>query len=230
MAIKHVLLDLDDTLFDFKRSERYSISLTLSGFGITPTDETVSLYSSINKSCWEALERKEMTRGEVLVKRFERLLSALGKSGDPKKIKELYENTLSECHFLVPGAEELIDSLRGRYTLSIASNGTARVQDKRIAKSGLAPLFDHIFISEKLGADKPSKIFFDKCFEALGNPDPCQVVIVGDSMSSDIKGGVIYGMHTIRFTPGGKEIYGDIRPEYEAVSLKEIPDIIEKIN
>lgn len=230
MAIKHVLLDLDDTIFDFKRSERYSISLALSDVGIEPTDEVVSLYSSINRSCWEALERKEMTREEVLVKRFERLLSALGKEGEPERIKELYENTLSGCHFLVPGAVELIHSLRGRYTLSIASNGTARVQDKRIAKSTLAPLFDHIFISEKLGADKPSKIFFDKCLEALGNPDPCQVVIVGDSMSSDIKGGVLYGLHTIRFTPGGKGTYGDIRPEYEAVSLDEVPGIIEKID
>lgn len=229
MAIKHVLLDLDDTVFDFKKAEHYSISETMKHFLIEPTDENVLLYSSVNKSCWEALERGEMSREEILVKRFEIFLSHLGVAADAAVMKIFYEATLSGCHFLVDGALELIDALSGKYTVSIASNGTARVQDKRIALSGLAPRFDNIFISEKLGANKPSAAFFDKCFEALGCPDPCQVVIVGDSISSDIKGGINYGIHTIRFNPQGANDMSDIIPEYEVSELSEIPEIIEKI-
>lgn len=229
MAIKHILLDLDDTIFDFHRSERESISKTLKAFGVEPTDFTVRRYSEINRECWQALERKEMTREEVLVKRFERLFSELSVEANAEDVKAVYEELLSGCHHMIPGAMELIRELRSGYTVSLASNGTARVQDKRIAASGIGPLFDNIFISEKLLADKPSPKFFDACMKALGEPDKEQVIIVGDSLSSDITGGLGYGIYTLWYNPAGKEAPADIRPHFSARKLSEIPEIIKTI-
>ena len=229
MAIKHVLLDLDDTLFDFHYSESLSLARTLKTIGIAPTEENIDLYSAINRRCWEALERGEMTREAVLSERFRIFFDTLGVKADPLRAKETYESLLSECHHMVEGAMELILALKGRYTLSIASNGTARVQDKRLAASGIVPHFDHIFISERMGADKPSEAFFEGCLDALGNPPKSEVIIVGDSLSSDISGGVRFGIHTCFYNRLSVTDTGDIHPEYTAWSLKEIPKIIEGI-
>jgi 2-haloacid dehalogenase len=229
MSIKHVLLDLDDTLFDFHYSESVSLSRTLSQLDIDPSEENIALYSRINRTCWEALERGEMDREAVLTERFRIFFRALGKDRDPKKARTIYESLLSGCHHMLPGAMELIMGLEGRYTLSIASNGTAAVQDKRLAASGIIPLFDHIFISERMGADKPSSVFFDGCMAALGNPPKEEVIIVGDSLSSDIKGGVAYGIHTCFYNKKGVTDTMGVIPEYQATELSQIPDIISKI-
>ena len=211
MAIKHILLDLDDTIFDFHRSEREAISRTLSAFGVEPTEEIIKRYSAINRQCWQALERKEMTRAEVLVKRFERLFGELSLEVNAEDVKSMYEEQLGGSCYEIPGARELLCELKGKYTLSLASNGTARVQDKRIAKSDISHFFDHIFISERVGADKPSAKFFTACLDALGNPQQNEVIIVGDSLSSDMKGGLDFGIYTLWYNPSGA-LSSEIKP------------------
>ena len=229
MAIKHVLLDLDDTVFDFKRSEHIAICDTLRHFGVEPTEQITERYSEINKECWKALEEGLLSREQILVLRFERLFLELGVKALPIEARRFYEARLGDCAFFIDGAEALIAELRGKYTLSIASNGTAAVQDRRIARAGIAHLFNHIFISEKIGFNKPSRKFFDYCLEALGNPPRSEVIIVGDSLSSDIKGGLSVGIHTCLYNPKGVGVWENEAPEFTVRELSEVAALIASI-
>ena len=227
--IINVLLDLDNTILDFHRTEREAIEKTLSNFGLEPTEEIIKMYKAFNRKCWEALERGEMTRDEVLFGRFEFLFSSLGKSVSPEEVQHFYERRLSEGAYYIDGAEDMLKELQGKYKLYIASNGTAFVQDRRIAASGVAKYFDGIFISERIGANKPSVSFFDGCFEKMENKERDKTVIVGDTLSSDILGGINAGIHTVHYTMGNDFEYSDIVPEYSVKTVAEIPEIIGKI-
>ena len=164
--IKFVFLDLDDTLLDFHLAEHIAIKATFLAMGAPSDDATIERYSKINRSCWERLERGEWTRREVLVGRFRILYEELGVDADPEATQQMYEDKLCIGHYFLPGAEALLDELYGKYKLYITSNGTARVQDSRIESSGIARYFDAIFISQRVGADKPSPVFFERVFSA----------------------------------------------------------------
>ena len=229
MSRKIVFLDLDDTLFDFHRAEDQALRLTLTELGINVTDEIVALYSRINESCWKKLEKGEMTRVQVLGGRFAMLFEALGVLGDPEKTWKLYERNISEQSFMLDGAIELLDELSEKYDLYGASNGTASVQDRRIEKSGIARYFKDIFISQRVGFDKPDVRFFEVAFEKAGVTDMKDCVMIGDNLTSDIKGGKNAGITTLWYNPKGKEPTPDILPDYQASSLDMIPLVLEMI-
>jgi len=229
MAIKNIFLDLDDTILDFHRGEREAITKTLSRFGAEPTDEVVLKYSKINRSCWEALERGEMDRDDVLVTRFELLFRDLGIEADPAEIQHFYERRLAENYYFIDGARELLDNLYGKYKLYITSNGTAFVQDRRIAGTDIAKYFDGIFISERLGANKPDRAFFDACFDKMENKNREETIIIGDSITSDIKGGLAAGIHTCHFVYRGVAEYTDLLPEYTIYKLDEVYGVLRDL-
>lgn len=227
--IRHVFLDIDDTLFDFKRSEAKALSETLSELGIKPTDETAALYSKINKSQWEALERGEVTREVLLVRRYEILFKALGVDIEPRAAQSLYERHLSRTYFFLPGAQKLLSDLYGKYEVYLASNGTAIVQDGRISLSGIAKFATDIFISEKLGANKPSREFFDACFRKIKSFDKDAAIMVGDSPTSDILGGKNAGIKTCLYNPSGTSAREDIPADFEIKSLGELIPLLDSI-
>jgi len=227
--IKYVFLDLDDTIFDFHKSEAAALSATLTSLGIEPAAENLALYSRINRSQWESLERGEVTRDVILVRRFELLFRELGiKNREPREAQKLYEGNLCREYHYLPGAIELIEALLGKYKLYLASNGTAVVQDSRIALSGIGKYFDGIFISERIGHNKPSKEFFDGCFASIENFSRDEAIIIGDSLTSDILGGINAGIRTCLYNPKEKPT-GNIKPDYEVTSLDEIPRLLERI-
>lgn len=228
--IKHIFLDLDDTLLDFHLAEHIAMKKTFDALGVPSDDGTLARYSEINRSCWERLERGEWTRREVLVGRFKLLFAETGALADPEATQALYEDNLCVGHYFMPGAEKLLDVLYGRYKLYITSNGTARVQDSRIASSGIAKYFDGIFISQRVGADKPSPTFFERVFAAIEGFDPSEAIILGDSLTSDIRGGRDAGIITCLYNPKGRAGREDIIPDYEISSLDEFIPLIEKIN
>ncbi len=229
MKKKAVLFDLDDTLFDFHRSEAAALSKTLSDNGVEPTPEMISLYSKINKSQWELLEKKEITREQVLYRRFELFFAELGLSCDPKSIQQGYETALSQSWFYLDGAEELLEEFSKKYRLFAVSNGTARVQDTRIALSGIEKYFEKIFISERIGANKPDAVFFDRCFDIIGDLDRCDCFIVGDSLTSDILGGKNAGIMTVWYNLHALPRDPEIIPDYEIPSLDMLPIVAEMI-
>lgn len=227
--IKTVLLDLDDTILDFHRTEAVAVSETLRMMGVEPTAQVVERYSRINDGLWKQLEKGEVTREEVLVRRFEILYEELGIECSGQKTRELYEKELSKSYFFVDGAKELLEELCDRFDLYIVSNGTAVVQDGRIRSAGIAKSFKDIFISQRIGVNKPNKVFFEKCFEKIENFSSEQTVIIGDSLTSDIKGGNNVGIKTVWFNPHGKERSSDVVIDYEVSALGEIPKLLESI-
>ncbi len=227
--IKYVFLDLDDTLFDFRASEGKALSDMLRSLGVEPNAQTLSLYNKINRGQWERLERGEATRDEILVHRFEILFDTLGISLSAREAQKIYEHNLSLEYIYIDGAEELLENLSGKYRLYLASNGTAKVQDSRIARSGIAKYFDGIFISQRVGYDKPSREFFECCFAEIDGFSKDTAIIVGDSLSSDILGGINAGIRTCRFNPEGKPKNPDITPDYEIKNLSELPSLLERI-
>ena len=222
--IKFVLLDLDDTIFDFHAAERAALAATLREMGVTPSESTLSRYSEINRAHWEMLERGELTREEVLVNRFDALYRELGTKKDSAATQSIYEYRLSLEHQFIDGAPSVLRELSEKYELYIVSNGTAKVQDRRISDSGIAKYFKEIFISQRVGADKPDKKFFDFCFSRIENFDKKCAIIVGDSPSSDILGGKNAGILTCRFNPKGKS--SDIIPDHEIKTLSELAPLL----
>lgn len=227
--IKSVFLDLDDTIFDFRKAEAIALSEMLSEFGITPTEYMSERYSKINKSQWELLEKRQKTRDEVLIDRFTIFFSEIGTDIDSMKAREIYEYRLGCGHYFIDGAEELLESLYRKYDLYLASNGTESVQKRRIASSGIEKYFKDIFISQAIGADKPSSKYFETCFSRIPDFKKENSIIIGDSITSDILGGKNAGIKTCLFNPKGKENTSDITPDFEITSLAMIPKLLERI-
>ena len=230
MMIRNVLFDLDDTLFDFHKAEKIALTKTLVHFGIDPTEETLALYSTINAAHWKRLELGEISREEVKVGRYRELFETIGVECDPVKATAYYESMLAIGHYFMPGAPELLGELYRKYRLYIVSNGTAKVQEGRIGSSGIAKYMDGIFISQILGANKPDKQFFDICFAEIPDFSLSETVIIGDSLSSDIKGGINAGITTVWFNPKGIENDNDIKPDYTIKELSEVPGLLSQIS
>ena len=228
--IRNVLFDLDDTLFDFHKAEKIALTKTLVHFGIDPTEETLALYSTINAAHWKRLELGEISREEVKVGRYRELFETIGIECDPVKATAYYESMLAIGHYFMPGAPELLEELYRKYRLYIVSNGTAKVQEGRIGSSGIAKYMGGIFISQILGANKPDKQFFDICFAEIPDFSLSETVIIGDSLSSDIKGGINAGITTVWFNPKGIENDSDIKPDYIIKELSEVPGLLSQIS
>ena len=227
--IRNILFDLDDTLLDFHRAEAEAIRYTLKEFGIDPTDENVKLYSKINRSCWAKLETGEYTREEVLHRRFDILFDTLGISGDSHETQKLYEYRLSLGAYYLDGAEALLEEIYGKYRLYLATNGIVNVQSRRIKDSGIGKYFDGIFVSERIGYNKPDKRFFDSAFAEIPDFKHTETVIIGDTLTSDIKGGLNAGIKTVFFNPNGLKNDTGITPHYEISSLCELVTLLQKM-
>lgn len=226
---KFLFLDLDDTILDFHKAESIAVSKALAQAGVEPTAETVALYSRINKAHWEMLERGEITREQVKRFRFARLFEALGVEADPAECARNYERLLAIGHYFLPGAEEAVSRLSKKYRLFLASNGTASVQKGRLTSANLYRFFEKVFVSEEVGANKPSKEYFDRCFAQIPGFDPSKAIIVGDSLTSDILGGRNAGIATCWVNPGHKPKRADIPADYEIEALSELEGLLEAL-
>ena len=226
--IEFLLLDLDDTILDFHKAERIALSKTFRDFGLEPREEVLELYHKINKWHWEQLELGIMTRDQVLVGRFDRLFQELGMEVDAAACMKRYEHNLSIGHYFLPGAEEAVKKLHEKYRLFLVSNGTATVQHGRLTSAGLYPYFEQVFISQNIGYNKPDKAYFDRCFERIPGFAPEKARMVGDSLTSDIKGGINAGLKTVWVNPEHKKC-GDICPDYEIEGLCQLEALLEEL-
>ena len=224
--IEFLFLDLDDTILDFHKAERIAISKTIREFGVEPTEEILALYHGINKWHWEQLELGTLTREQVLVNRFGVLFERLGREVDAPKCAKAYEINLSQGHWFLPGAEEAVDALSKKYRLFLASNGTASVQKGRMTSANLYRFFETVFVSQEIGHNKPSREYFEACFATIPGFDREKAMIVGDSLSSDIRGGINAGIKTVWVNPDHKDS-GDIRPDYEIEYLYHLEALLE---
>ena len=189
----------------------------------------MALYSAGNDAQWKLLEQGKVQRSEIGYRRFDLLLTHLGSDLDREEVNHYYMERLSNRHFFLPGAEELLCALHGRYTLCLASNGTGWVQEGRLKNSGILPLLDRVFISEYLGANKPQLGFFDACFASLPGVKRSESLMLGDSLTSDMLGGKIAGMHTCWYNPNRLPLPTDGTVEYQIHRLPDLLPLLEKL-
>ena len=226
--IEFLFLDLDDTILDFKKAEYIAIGRTFEAMGLEPTEEIRHRYHEINQAHWKMLEKGELTRDQVLVQRFERLFEEFGIQVDGVKVARTYEKFLGQGHWFLPGAEEAVMELSKKYRLFLASNGTASVQKGRMTSANLYRWFEQVFVSQEIGHNKPSKAYFDGCFARIPNFDREKCLMVGDSLSSDILGGINAGIKTCWVNPGHADS-GEIKPDYEIEALAQLPELLKSL-
>ncbi len=227
--IEFLFLDLDDTILDFHKAERIALGKTFRCFGLEPNEGVLARYKQINIAHWQKLERKELTRNQVVVGRFRQLFEEYGIFADPERVALQYENDLSVGHYFLPGAEEALKILSQKYKLYLASNGTAKVQAGRLKSANISHYFEEIFVSQEIGANKPDKLYFDRCAQRIPGYDPQKAMIVGDSLTSDIQGGINAGIKTVWVNPTHKTHPAHITPDYQIESLSQLEALLETI-
>ena len=227
--VEFLFLDLDDTILDFHKAERIAVSKTFREFGIEPTEDVLARYKAINIAHWKMLERKELTRAEVLVNRFRALFEEYGVDCDAAAVAASYEDNLSIGHFFLPGAEEAVARLSKKYRLFLASNGTAKVQAGRMTSANLYRFFEKVFVSEEMGHNKPSKDYFDAAIAQIPGFDPAKAMMVGDSLTSDIQGGINAGIQTCWVNPKHLPADPEIPADYEIESLSQLEALLETL-
>ena len=224
-----LFLDLDDTILDFHKAERLAIAKTIRDFGVEPTEAVLGRYHVINKWHWEQLELGKMTRAEVLENRFGMLFEELGVRADKVLCARTYEMNLSQGHWFLPGAEEAVDRLSKKYRLFLASNGTASVQKGRMTSANLYRFFEKVFVSQEIGHNKPAPAYFEAAFAQIPGFDKSKCLMVGDSLTSDIRGGINAGIKTCWINPGHGPGREDIRPDYEIEYLHQLESLLDSL-
>ena len=227
--VEYLFLDLDDTILDFHKAERIAIRKTIRDFGVEPTEEILARYHVINKWHWEQLELGKMTRKQVQEERFHVLFRELGREVDGEAIAKAYMENLAIGHYFLPGAEEAVMALHQKYRLFLASNGNASVQKGRMTSANLYRFFEQVFVSQEVGFDKPSKAYFDACFARIPGFDPAKAIMVGDSLTSDIRGGNNAGIPTVWVNPDHKENHTDACPDYEIESITQLEALLDML-
>ena len=222
-----ILFDVDDTLFDFDMSEKKALHKTFVEFGYPAglADYRAS-YKEISKILWSDLEQGSITLSELAVERFRRLISRHELNITAEMFSSVYLEYLGMETHPVQGAVELCEKLVD-YRLAIITNGFTAVQTARIENSALRNTFEHIIMSEEAGFNKPDKEIFNYAFSKLQITDKEKVLIVGDSLTSDIQGGIDYGIDTCWFNPHSKENNIGNEPTYEIRELMELLKIVD---
>lgn len=224
-----ILWDVDGTLLDFGAAEYAAIKSLFSEFGFGEcSDEMIGRYSAINDSFWKRLERREITKEQVLIGRFEQFFSEYGISTERvREFNEKYQPRLGDTIVYCDDSYNIVKSLKGKVRQYAVSNGTVAAQTKKMKRSGFGELLDGVFLSENIGAEKPDIAFFEKVFEAIKPVDKSRTVIVGDSLTSDMQGGINAGIKTCLYAPKGVSIPENKHIDYVIKDLHEIFDIIK---
>lgn len=228
MKYQWILFDADGTLFDFQTAQAEALQQTFIDFQIRFQPIYLVYYEEHNDVLWAHLEQGKISGDQLKVERFQRLLNQINCEGDAKGLSDRYLQHLSEADQLLESAKSVVARLRQTHRLALITNGIQTVQLSRLQKSGLSDQFEELFISEAIGVSKPQSGIFEYAFAKMGAPPKESVLIVGDSLSSDIKGGVNYGIDTCWFNPSKKDNSSGLQPTYEISKLIELYSIIEE--
>lgn len=226
--IKVLLWDIDGTLLNFLAAEKAAMKKCFEVCGIGEcTDEMIARYSKINRKYWEMLERGEITKPQVLIGRFEEFFESEGIVTDcATEFNKEYQVRLGDTICFCDNGYELVKSLKGRVKQYAVTNGTKVAQDKKLAKSGLVELFDAVFISEEIGVEKPGVGFFEKVWDSIGKYKSDEVMIIGDSLTSDIQGGNNAGILCCWYNPKGAVNDKGVRVDYEIDDLQKVKETL----
>lgn len=227
--IKAVLWDLDSTLIDYHIPERNAIIRCFEDFNLGPCpEEFLTSYHDVNIKWWDKLEKGIMTKERITVGRFEEMLEKFGYDASiASEFNDDYMDRLGDMVCPIDGAIEVLSALHGKVIQAIATNGVVKTQQKKIANSGFAQYVDKIYISGLLGADKPSVDFFNRILEDLPGLKKNEIMMVGDSLTSDMKGGNNAGLVCCWFNPQHKSPDPSLKIDYEISDLREVPEVLK---
>jgi len=221
-----LLFDADNTLFDFDRAEAEALRRTFDQHGIAVDDAFLAAYHRINGQVWRRLEAGEITPAVLRTRRFELLFEELGVEADARAFGERYLPNLALQPHLTEDALDVVRSLQPTHRLAIITNGLGDVQRPRLDRSPIREHIAEIVISDEVGCAKPDAAIFDVAFARMGRPARHEVLLIGDSLRSDIAGGIGYGIDTAWYNPRGLPGDATIVPTYELHRLRELPDLL----
>lgn len=224
--MKFVLLDVDDTLFDFLESAKSAIKKCCEIHEVEYSDYLIERFIALDRELWHKYEIGEIEQKEIFEKRFLHLFQEFNIDKDHLEFEENFKNFLATEFVLIDGAKELVEYLSKKYEIYVASNSVSEVQLRRLKASGFDKYFKDIFVSDTIQAQKPSKEFFEGCFSRIENFDKSRTIIIGDSLASDMQGGYNSGIKTCWFNPYKKENTLCINCDYEISSLEDVKAIL----
>lgn len=224
--ITTILLDVDNTLLDFNECAKVAIKEAFKSWGLNYNENVFPIFKEVNDILWCKIETGEIDKKTLYQLRWKTIFEKLGIVADGLAFEQDFRTLFSESKQPVEGAYEILEYLSGKYNLCVASNASYQQQLKRLNHADMMKYFKHIFNSEQLGAPKPEKTFFDACFERLGDVPKEEVIIIGDSLTADISGGVAYGIKTMWFNYDKIPVSDDIKADYIVHSLAEIKNYL----
>lgn len=197
-----LFFDLDHTLLDFDAAEEVALTKLLEEYQVIDIKAYKDYYKPMNQNLWKQLEGGDISKADLVNSRFALLFAHFGVTVDGRQLAEGYQKHLKDQGQVYAGAKELLADLTAQgYNLYAATNGIATIQQGRLQASGLAPYFKAIFISEQSGSQKPKKAFYDWMTQQVSNYQPDQALMIGDSLSADVQGGINAGMDTLWYNP-----------------------------
>ena len=224
-----IIFDADETLFDFKKSEQDAFKQTIIEYGIVYEKNLhFKVYKEINTAMWLDLEKGLITQKKLKIERFKKLSDKLDLGFDAHDFAKSYMKNLSYASFLYDDSLELVESLHKDYRLTIITNGLTDVQDRRIRKSTIAHYFEDIVISEEIKVSKPNPQIFEIALKNINYTNKEKVLMVGDNLSSDIQGGINFGIDTCWYNPNKVTNETDLKPTYEVSSLMNLKDMLKQ--
>ncbi len=226
MKYDWLLFDADGTLFDYDLAEDQALRGAYAELGLAYDPRHGEAYRRINRQVWIDFEQGRITAEALRVRRFALLFEALGIAADAQEFSDHYLACLARAGDLLPGAEDVLRRLHGRYRMVVITNGLKEVQRPRLSSSPIAGLFDAVAVSDELGVAKPDPRFFDAVFARIGSPPRDRVLVIGDSLTSDIQGGNAYGLDTCWYNPLGKPADPLIPARYEIRALAQLLDLL----
>ena len=221
-----IMMDIDNTLLAFDAAEHKALLETLQQFSLPCDEAAVSRYHEINSSLWGELNKGKIRRDKLVVERFDRFVKEIGAAAKAAELNRAYTEHLATHADVIPGAEEALQELAEVATMIAVSNGTESVERGRLKLSGFEKYFDDIFISEAVGVSKPNPKIFQMAMRKLGIEHSDKVLVVGDSLSADIQGGVNAGLDTCWVNMNGLENESGLTPTYEVKALRELYPIV----
>lgn len=227
MKYKWLMFDADGTLFDYDKAEITALQRSFEDIGHPFDPDYLAIYRRFNAKLWQDFEAGLIVQDHLKVKRFELLLANLDIEADPSSFSLNYLRHLSNCPDLLEGAEDVVRRLARSVSMILITNGLKEVQRPRIGMSSINDCFADLVISEEVGSAKPHAAIFDEAFARMGNPLKADVLIVGDSLTSDIKGGHDYGIDTCWYNPARLSRGREVECSHEIMHLKELLNIVE---
>lgn len=198
---KYLLFDVDGTLLDFHKAEEQALKMTFQKYHIELTDTIKAYYEKMNNQLWKDFEKGLIDKKTIMYTRFVKLFQEFHIDKDGIAFEDDYQEALGHGYFLLPHAREVLENLYQKYPLYVVTNGVSKTQYSRLKGTHIEHYFQDIFVSEDIGYQKPSREYFDNCFQKIENMDLDKTLIIGDSLSSDIQGGINAGIDTCWYNP-----------------------------